>query len=160
MTEWCKKEACWDALCEQDITIPKSLEKELVISGKDAGSGGDSGIDTLTGEEDPGSRRCRKLTRCLVQNLQMGKGNRQLKRISTKSRLQHGQTGRRWPEAKPKSRRCRRGSCWRNPGGWDAPFLGNDLEIDRPLVGEGVGTSWGYPLAGTALNGIYCLKMV
>ena len=51
VTEWCMKEACWDALCEQDITIPKSLEKELVISGKDAGSGGDSGIDTLTGEE-------------------------------------------------------------------------------------------------------------
>ncbi len=102
VTEWCKKEACWDALCEKDITIPKSLEKELISAGKDAGAGGDSGIDTLHGrgkETDRG--RGKDCARCLVQNLQMGEGNGQSERVPAKSRLQHGQNHRRWPKAEP-----------------------------------------------------------
>jgi hypothetical protein len=33
VTEWCKKEACWDALRDQNIAIPSELQDELIAIG-------------------------------------------------------------------------------------------------------------------------------
>lgn len=34
ITEWCKSEKCWHGLKEKDITLPASLQKELIAFGK------------------------------------------------------------------------------------------------------------------------------
>lgn len=51
ITEWCKKEACWEQLCEQDISLPAVFTTQLLdAEDKDKGIG-DAGIETLTAEE-------------------------------------------------------------------------------------------------------------
>lgn len=51
ITEWCKKEACWQSLNEVELELLRSLEQELITIERSSITPVDRGIDTPTEEE-------------------------------------------------------------------------------------------------------------
>lgn len=51
ITEWCKKEACWQSLKDAQFGLPQAFEKDLIPIEKSFSTPVDRGIDTPTEEE-------------------------------------------------------------------------------------------------------------
>lgn len=51
ITEWCKKEACWQNLDGAELALPEAFERELIPIERSSPQSVDRGIDTPTAEE-------------------------------------------------------------------------------------------------------------
>jgi hypothetical protein len=45
ITEWCKRKECWEAVCNEDVTLSPALRQELLEIGRSATKKTDQGID-------------------------------------------------------------------------------------------------------------------
>ena len=89
VTEYCKREACWQRMRELQITLPQDLVVELLPVGRPTRTIASAGVERPAARGAAGHRGCRRVRRRrLAGAVQLGEGDRQPAVLGAVARLQ------------------------------------------------------------------------